>query len=304
MPTILVVDDSGVDRHLAGNLLLKRAGLADAPQLTVTYANDGREALDSLRQAMPDLIVTDLQMPNLNGLQLVEEVRSRYPSLPVILMTAHGSEDIAIEALQKGAASYVPKKRLAADLLETVENILELSGTQRRRQRLLDECWVQSESQFVLTNDLALIAPLIGHVQDNLLRMRLCDENGLIRVAVALREAITNAIQHGNLEVDSALRARDEKAYQRLLEERRQQEPYEDRRVHVTAKESRTEAVYSVRDEGPGFDPDTLPDPSDPANLEKASGRGILLMQTFMDEVIHDRSGTEVTLVWRCDARN
>ena len=56
----------------------------------------------------------------MDGLQLVQAIRSKYPGMPVILMTAHGSEDIAIQALQKGAASYVPKKSLARDLAETL----------------------------------------------------------------------------------------------------------------------------------------------------------------------------------------
>ena len=51
-----------------------------------------------------------------------------------------------------------------------------------------------------------------------------------------------------------------------------------------------------IRDEGEGFDPATLPDPTDPANLEKASGRGILLMRTFMDEIVYNNQGNSVLL--------
>jgi CheY-like chemotaxis protein len=304
MATVLVVDDSAMDRHLAATLLTKRSGLTEAEKqtgITVNFATNGREALALIQQALPDLVLTDLQMPEMNGLELVKEVRMRHPSLPVILMTGQGSEDIAIQALQSGAASYVPKKNLAQDLLETVEDVLAVAGVKRHQQRLLDECWVQSESHFTLTNDISFIPPLIGHLQDNLLRMKLCDENGLIRVAVALREALTNAIYHGNLEAVAEPQARDDTAYRRLIDERLQQEPYEDRHVHVIAKETRREAIYTIRDEGPGFDPAGLPDPADPVNLEKVSGRGLLLMRTFMDEVAHNKKGNEITLVKRCD---
>ncbi|MHC4731929.1 MAG: ATP-binding protein, partial [Planctomycetota bacterium] len=74
---------------------------------------------------------------------------------------------------------------------------------------------------------------------------------------------------------------------------------YCDRRVHITAKVTADEAVYVVRDDGNGFDPSTLPDPLDPANLEKASGRGLLLVRTFMDEVQHSERGNEVRMVKR-----
>jgi CheY-like chemotaxis protein/anti-sigma regulatory factor (Ser/Thr protein kinase) len=295
MPTVLVVDDSAVDRRRAEKLL-ERGGI-----LKVACAANGREALELLQHDPPDLVVTDMQMPEMDGLQLVEEIRCRYPSIPVILMTAHGSEELAVRALQIGAASYVPKRNLALELADITDSLLTLSQSYRGQQRLL-ECLSFTESRFVLDNDVSLIPSLIGHLEGNLMRMRMCDENGLIRVAVALREALVNAIHHGNLELSSELRETDDKRYYRLIDERRQQEPYQDRRVHVLARESHREATYVIRDEGPGFDPKSLPDPTDPVNLEKASGRGLLLVRTFMDVVQHNKSGNEVTLIKRRDS--
>jgi CheY-like chemotaxis protein/anti-sigma regulatory factor (Ser/Thr protein kinase) len=302
MAKILVVDDSAVDRRLAGGLLEKRSAKAAAgAKLTAVYANDGKDALEAMARETPDLVLTDLQMPEMNGLELVEAVKARYPSVPVIIMTAHGSEEIARQALHMGAASYVPKKDLAQDLLETVEDVLAVAGAQKEKQQLLNECWSKTESHFLIPNNLGYIAPLIGHVQDNLTRMRLCDANGLIRIAVCLREALSNAILHGNLEVGSELRETDETAYCDLIQQRMEQEPYDDRHVHVVARETSHEAVYIVRDEGPGFDPNSLPDPTDPANLEKVSGRGMLLIRTFMDEVRHNKAGNEITMIKRRD---
>jgi CheY-like chemotaxis protein len=301
MAKILVIDDSAVDRRLAGSLLEKHYGPEDKAGFTVVYAANGKEGLAAIEREQPDLVLTDLQMPEMNGLELVEEAKIHHPAVPVILMTAHGSEEIAIQALQRGAASYVPKRNLAQDLLDTVDNVLTVAGARRHERRLLDECWVQTESLFRLPNDLSNIPPLISHLQDNLARLKVCDENGLIRVAVALREALSNAILHGNLEISSTLRSDDDKAYYRLIETRRAEEPYEDRYVHVSAKESRHEAVYVIRDEGPGFDPASLPDPLDPSNLENVSGRGLLLIRTFMDEVRHNKAGNEITMIKRSD---
>ena len=70
-------------------------------------------------------------------------------------------------------------------------------------------------------------------------------------------------------------------------------------RVYVTVRMSRVEAVFMIRDEGPGFDPASLPDPTDPANLERVSGRGLLLIQTFMDKVEHNETGNQITMVKR-----
>jgi CheY-like chemotaxis protein len=304
MTKILVVDDSPVDRRLAGNFLERRAGSVAADKatgITAVYANNGKEALAVIEKEKPDLVLTDLQMPEVNGLELVEQIKIKYPALPVILMTAHGSEEIAIQALRIGAASYVPKRNLAQDLLETVEDVLAVAGTKQLEQQLLDECWTQTKSYFRLPSDLSYIPTLVSHLQENLIRRKICDENGLLRIAVALREALSNAVLHGNLEVSSALRAHDERAYYALMEKRKTEEPYEDRYVYVSVEESPMEAVYVIRDEGPGFDPASLPDPTDPSNLESASGRGLLLIRTFMDEVRHNSQGNEITLVKRGD---
>lgn len=289
---MLVVDDSAMDRRLAKRLLEKHEGLQ--PSL----AEDGRAALDAIANDVPDVVVTDLRMPEMNGLELVENVRRRYPHLPVILMTAHGSEDTAVQALRRGAASYVPKRKLAEELAETIESVLEVTRTDRNHQSVLESLTL-SESQFVLDNDPAQLSSFIGYLESAVSRMRLCDETGLIQIGVALREALVNAIFHGNLEVDSSLKDDDTAAFFDLAQQRRHEAPYRDRRVHVTARLSRVEVRYVVRDEGPGFDPAQLPDPTDLSNLDRPHGRGILLMRTFMDEVEHNAEGNQVTLVKR-----
>src|SRR5262249_12510967 len=163
------------------------------------------------------------------------------------LMTGHGSEDIAIKALQRGAASYVPKKSLARDLAETLDQVLAASKTGRDQKRLV-QFQTHLESHFVLDNDPSLIPPLVGHLEDNLPRMALCEPGGLVLLGVALHEALSNAIFHGNLEVSSALREQEESSYYKLADDRRRQKPWSDRRVYVSARMSRLEAVFVVRD--------------------------------------------------------
>ncbi|HEY1377340.1 MAG TPA: response regulator, partial [Gemmataceae bacterium] len=284
MTKILIVDDNPVDRLLAGRLLEKPADPddpVDHPALTPLYATSGAEALALLQQERPDAVLTDLQMPDMDGLALVQQVRVKYPLTPVILMTAHGSEDVAVHALQRGAASYVPKRDLAKDLRDTVASVLEAAQAKRGHRRLMGYL-TRAESEFVLENDPALIPPLVGHLKETRAEMGELDETTLLRASVALREAVLNAMEHGNLELDSAMRETDCAAYHRLAEDRRTRSPYRDRRVTVRVRETPKEAQYVIRDEGPGFDPANLPDPLDPANMEKASGRGLLLIRTFM----------------------
>jgi CheY-like chemotaxis protein/anti-sigma regulatory factor (Ser/Thr protein kinase) len=290
--TVLVVDDSAMDRLLTTSLIQKLGGWS------VLTANNGAEALTVMQTQRPDLVLTDLLMPEMDGLELVHAVRTNHPLVPVILMTGHGSEDIAIKALRAGAASYVPKKSLARDLEETLDQVMTASKGHRDQRRLV-QFQTHLESNFVLENDATLIPPLVGHLEENLSRMGLCEPSGLVLLGVALHEALSNAIFHGNLEVSSVLREEDETSYYQLADERRRQKPWSDRRVYLTARLSRLEAVFVVKDDGAGFDPASLPDPTDPTNLERVSGRGLLLIQTFMDHVEHNETGNQITMTKR-----
>jgi len=290
--TVLIVDDSAMDRHLAGAIVQKCDGWQ------ALFASDGREALEILRQKKPDVVLTDMLMPEMDGLELVRAIRSEHPLVPVILMTAHGSDDLAMQALRSGAASYVPKNSLARDLGETLDSVLAASQSNRREQLILD-CLVHHEMHYRLDNDLALVAPLVGHLEHQLERIKLCEPSGLVLVGVALHEALTNAILHGNLGLSSELRETNEKEYYRLAAQRRTQPPWCERRVHVGVTLTPQEAVFVVRDEGEGFNPELLPDPTDPANLERVCGRGLLLIQTFMDHVEYNERGNQITMVKR-----
>ena len=290
MPTVLVVDDSEVDRRLVGGLLSK------ADDLVVKFANDGKQALEMIESVQPALIVTDLVMPELNGLELVSAVMERHPAVPVILMTGKGSEEIAVQALQAGAASYVPKTALKQYLLQTVHDVLAMTYDKHSHQRLL-ESLRRGEFTFIMANDSTLIPSLISYVQSLVCSVGLCDESTVIRVCIALEEALRNALFHGNLELTSEQREGDANEYERLVNERTTQEPYSSRHLRVRVKVTPGSGTFTIRDEGPGFDPSKLPDPTDPENLEKVSGRGLLLMRTFMDDVRFNSTGNEVTMV-------
>ncbi len=317
MTKILIVDDSPIDRRLVGELLSQNPGVAvqyavggaesventpvgelaaSGPCLQIEYAENGRDALARLARHPVDLVVTDLLMPEINGLQLVAALRERHPRTPVILMTSQGSEEIAVQALQQGAASYVPKKMLLRYLWETVAKVLKAAVEDRSQARLL-QCMLRTESIFHLENDPALFEPLVRYLQEETIRLGVCAEADRVRVGIALEEALANALYHGNLDVSSELRGTS--GYYGLIHTRRFQSPYQERRIEVEARITQSEAAFTIRDEGAGFDPNALPDPTDPANIERASGRGIFLMRAFMDEVLYNEVGNSVVLVKR-----
>ena len=290
MNTVLVVDDSVMDRRRAGALIERGDGWQ------VTYAEDGPQALARLATDNPAVVVTDLTMPGMTGLELVEAIHQTHPHLPVIIMTSMGSEDVAVEALKAGAASYVPKRRLAHDLLGT---ILSVSTAARGARPSLDirDCLEELSICHVVPPNLgkllAVAQTLQGHLSDAwALPMR-----ELIQPGIALEEALSNAFYHGCLEAPSSLRDSDFARYQALVAERQARAPYQDRTVRIEARITRQRATFVITDEGVGFETRLVPNPARPETLENAPGRGLVLIQTFMDSVAHNPAGNEITLV-------
>ncbi len=299
MPTVLIVDDSAVDRRLAGGLLAKAGSLA------IDYAENGVAAIEHMRRSLPDLVLSDLQMPEMDGLELVEAVRARWPLVPVVLMTAYGSEDIAVEALRRGAASYVPKSNLARELLDTIDNVLAVARADRRTENLMN-CLVRSEAHFELSNDPVLLPAMVDHLQDYVTRMRLCDETDRIRVGIALEEALLNALYHGNLELTTQqLRESSESLLEAdapdLVEERCRTSPFCDRKIYVSVYLKPGEVEYVIRDEGPGFEPDLQEEPTDLMKSDGDGRRGLMLMRTFMNDVRFNDLGNEIHLFKRAE---
>src|SRR5574341_1542182 len=121
-----------------------------------------------------------------------------------------------------------------------------------------------------LPSELRFVAEIAEWLAELAARFSVVEADDL-RLAISLNEAITNAIRHGN---------------------RRDQQ----KTVYIRAEISADAARFTVRDEGDGFDPAALPDPLDPDNLLRPSGRGIFLMRQLMDEVKYNERGNEVTL--------
>ena len=121
---------------------------------------------------------------------------------------------------------------------------------------------------------------------------------------VAVEQAILNAMFRGNLEISYEDM---EKSRERLMQgedadivqQRQSQEPYNQRHVTINVSVSKDQARFVIGDEGPGFDVSTVPQPGDTAVLEQERGRGLTLMQTFMDDVMFNDAGNQVTMVKR-----
>lgn len=294
MPKVLVVDDSPIDRLMAGNLL------AQGGTWSVEYACDGQEGLDSIRRLRPDLLLTDMQMPELDGLQLACAVRREFPDIAIVLMTARGSEEIALEALQAGAASYVPKRALAQRLVETVRRVMSARQDDLSQREALQQLTVRTES-FLMENNLELLLSLSRYLQLSLSQQWGLDLSTRLQVSQALEEALLNALYHGNLELEPTLKESADGDYYAEAERRLLRFPYCDRRIKVDMTLTPEVVTYTITDQGLGFDLSTLPTEAALEDLDRPYGRGVMLMRAFMDKVDFSDRGNQVTLVKRRD---
>ena len=286
MARILVADDSPLDRALISGLLSIRS------EWNIQSVENGLLAVEAIKSFEPELIVTDLLMPEMDGLQLVQHVRAHHPDIPVVLTTSVGSEQIAIDALRAGATSFSPKSMLATDLVSKVGEVLELSQRMRYAHTVRIEP-APTQIAFVLENDLSLAAPAIEHLQNSLPDWSSRDR---LQIGMALDEALVNAMHHGNLEVDSSLKEEECDRYYETVRQRRQEEPYCNRRVYVEVEFSEQHICVQISDEGPGFNPRDVPDPCDEANLHRVCGRGLFLIRSFMDQTAHNQVGNQITM--------
>lgn len=129
---VLVVDDEAAARAALAELLRDEG-------YEVQSAADGFKALGRLDNWTPDIVLTDLKMPGVDGIKLMDKVRERLPEMPVVVMTAFGTVESAVEAIKHGANDYLTKPLHLGQLLVVLERVLERRALEVEAQRLRDE---------------------------------------------------------------------------------------------------------------------------------------------------------------------
>ncbi|HAF00512.1 MAG TPA: two-component system response regulator GlrR [Methylophilaceae bacterium] len=161
--TILIVDD---DQDI---LTLISMRLKSAGYHTIT-ANDGAQALSVLNIERPHLIISDLRMPSIDGMTLMQRVHQVHPTLPFIILTAHGSIPEAVNATQQGAFSFLAKPFESQVLLQQVAHALRLSGAPANNENLSENAWREDiltrspkmesllgQAKLIATNDVSVL---------------------------------------------------------------------------------------------------------------------------------------------------
>jgi CheY-like chemotaxis protein len=290
LPTLLIVGDPRT-LNVAREVLIE---LELGWQVVFAESTFDAHDIPAIRDI--DVILVDLGNPQIEGVELVGSLHKQFAHTPIVLMTAPYGVSVALECMRKGATNHFPRDLLDTEpyaILDTLRSLAIESRKNRVALAALDNQYFE----FTLSNNRADVPAIAARLIGAVVETRLCDRPTATRIGVALEEAMLNAIIHGNLEVESELRQVDEATYDREIELRRGQHPYAERRVKVTARISDKVGAFVIQDEGLGFDVNLVPDPTDPENLCRIGGRGIMLMRAFMSAVHFTDNGRRVTMV-------
>jgi len=146
--SILIVDDDKDLRSILGDILTDEG-------YHIVLADSGEQALERLERQHVNLVLTDLKMPGMSGQQLFEACSRRFPSLPVVILTAHGTVDEALEMIRQGAYDYIAKPYNTQDLLMRISRALEREQLMVENMRLREQL-VRKDKDYVFGDEPAI----------------------------------------------------------------------------------------------------------------------------------------------------
>ena len=129
---ILVVDDEAIQRDIVQDILEDQGYLVDT-------VGDGLDALEYVKTTPVDVVLTDLRMPGMNGVELLQRLKAHDPEIVVVVITAYGSVESAVEAMKQGAYHYLSKPLGKDELTLVVERALNTKQLTLQNRQLADE---------------------------------------------------------------------------------------------------------------------------------------------------------------------
>lgn len=288
---ILVVDDEEMIRYS----LQKKLSRLGYKVISMEKAEDVLYLLKNGEKV--DLIITDIKLRKMDGIELLRRIHGLDEPIPVLIITGHGNVEDAIRALRYGASDFIRKPFDINDVASSVRLILNRKLEKKLAEKFARYVVYERGCYTIPVDDDSVVNALSYHLTKDLVPAGLCNNTTAENISTALQEAISNALHHGSLEVPSSIRQEQGvKAYNDEIEKRKTEDPYRHRSVTLSYELNRDYVEYTIEDQGPGFNYDTLPDPRDPENFFKNSGRGLLIIRIHMDEVSWNEKGNSLRL--------
>lgn len=285
---VLIADDESMLREILRELVTMRGH-------EVILASNGKEALDLFKHETPDLVISDIIMPEMDGLKFLSEIRQLDQDTLVVMTTGLGKEEFTLEALRLRANDFIKKPIEPSILFPLLDKYAGIVESRTRLSETLNYC-IRRSSMLKIDNRMEMI-PMIAQR----LLLDTCDmipHDQRLGLKIALVELLANAVEHGNLNItcDEKQAAMEEsfEGIERLRESRLQDENLAKRHVSVEFVMTAEACEWTITDEGAGFDITRIPNPLDPENLAQPNGRGIFLARLSFEELEFIGKGNSV----------
>ncbi|HAE40213.1 MAG TPA: hypothetical protein DCG57_16505 [Candidatus Riflebacteria bacterium] len=291
MIKILIVEDDDAIRSIMEKTV-QRAGYE------TLSAPDGAQGLKLFKEFQPELVFSDINMPVMTGLEMLEKIRNIDTDSLFIIISTLDSPEYILQALRLKANDYLIKPALGkklTDLLDKYGAIIAGRTKCREVLGMIDSMTLSMK----IGNDLGLVSKIVDRLM--LETEQVIAPNDRIGVHLGLFEMLTNSIEHGSLEITyeekSAAMESEVQTWKSFLQQRYQNPLYASREVCLEFQLGKECCEWLITDQGPGFDWKSIPDPDDPENILSSHGRGVMLATMQFDEITYIGKGNQVRLV-------
>ena len=289
MKNILIIDDEDSIRKML-SIALKEKGY------NVFEASNGLEGLRVFKDKEPEIVITDVKMPEMSGIQVTKEIKKLNYDVDVIIITGYGSEDLVIESLRVGASNFIKKPILLSERYKILEDIV-LKRESKKRAEVAKDIVTYEKKKCIIGNDITKIWSIVNQIFFNITPF--VKKTAYEGLRIGLYEIIINAIEHGNLGItyDEKNNALNSNTYMDILDKRIDMAEKVNKKVEITSTFDNNNFQIEVKDDGSGFDYQNIPSPHDPDKILQAHGRGVFLTSIYYDEVKYIDPGNKVFLV-------
>lgn len=292
---ILVVDDDpGIVRLVTKAL--------NAQGYETDSASDGASALElAAKKEDYSLIITDIVMPQMTGLEFLKSLLKVKPNIPIIFISGYTEFAFALEAINLGAIAYLVKPFDKSELLKLVDKIMTLAKERYAHDTLFSRLFVEKHELVVDTATLMdenNFSQLTGEMANLIAECKSMENIGILKLVLAIHEALRNSVEHGNLELPSDIKPEliddEEDPYEKLMRERLKEPKYAGRKIWITFSRTDEKVELLIRDEGKGFDSKKMFDQQNDTDISHS--RGLILIRAGVDEVSYNDTGNEIIL--------
>jgi CheY-like chemotaxis protein len=258
---ILIIDD-------VEEIRISLSKIVEQLGIVPLTASNGLEALDLLQSEKIDLIITDLMMPEMDGLQFIVQSRKLNPRIPIAVISGYADIKNATFALTRGAFNFITKPFTIKEVENVIRKGLRLRELSLGTDRLLKT--IRNRTDITIPSFTHLLPSVSFYVLKECQWRGIDNENLLNNISVCIDETLTNALTHGN-------------------------EGNPDKTIAITLQFDTEKFTFTIQDEGNGFDVKEFDRQLKQNAIDIPNKRGLFIVEYLADEISFNDKGNEVT---------